>query len=253
MQFDAGAAENVQALARKYGVSASALGYYPNPLVADEAEAAVYIAHLKLVISAAARLGLDTVNTFIGRDPSDSPAGNWRRFDERWLDIVRHAESSKVRIAIENCPMFFTADEYPGGKNLAHSPKAWREMFTRIPSPNFGLNYDPSHLVWQCIDPVQPLQEFAGKIFHVHAKDVRVDRDALQDVGILATPLEFHRPTLPGLGQVDWAGFFAGLKEARYNGPVCLEVEDRAFEGSLERRKQALDQSARFLRPFLTA
>jgi sugar phosphate isomerase/epimerase len=166
---------------------------------------------------------------------------------------VRHAEACRVRIAIENCPMFFTADEYPGGKNLAHSPKAWREMFRRIPSPDFGLNYDPSHLVWQCIDPVAPLREFGGKIFHVHAKDVRVDRDALQDVGILATPLEFHHPTLPGLGTVDWPRFFAALKEIRYAGPVCIEVEERALEGSLARRKEALSQSARFLRPFHTA
>ncbi|MBL9200848.1 MAG: sugar phosphate isomerase/epimerase [Opitutaceae bacterium] len=235
------------------GVGLSALGYYPNPLVADEREAAVCIAHLRRVISAAPQLGLDTVNTFVGRDPRLSPADNWRLFDERWPDIVRHAEACGVRIAIENCPMFFSLDEYPGGKNLAHTPRAWREMFNRIPSANFGLNYDPSHLVWQFIDPVAPIREFGSRIFHVHAKDASIDREALQDVGVLATPLEFHRPRLPGLGAVDWAAFFNALREARYAGPVCIEVEDRAYEGPLERRQEALHQSLRLLRELLPA
>lgn len=234
------------------GVGLSALGYYPNPLVADPTEAEVYITHLKKVISAAPLLGLDTVNTFVGRDPTLSQADNWKLFDERWPAIIRHAEACGVRVAIENCPMFFSGDEYPGGKNLAVSPKAWREMFRRIPSPNFGLNYDPSHLVWQFMDPVAVIREFAPKFFHVHAKDVWIDRAALQDVGILATPLEFHRPKLPGLGNVDWPAFFAALTEARYDGPVCIEVEDRAYEGSLDSRKAALVQSARFLRNFMT-
>lgn len=243
----------VQARLVAAGVGLSALGYYPNPLVADEEEAAVYLAHLRKVISAAPLLGLDTVNTFVGRDPSLSDADNWKLFDRRWPDLIRHAEGCGVRVAIENCPMFFSADEYPGGKNLAHAPAAWREMFRRIPSPNFGLNYDPSHLVWQFMDPVAPIREFAPKIFHVHAKDVRVDRTALNDVGILATPLQFHRPKLPGLGEVDWPAFFAALTDAGYDGPVCIEVEDRAYEGSLERRQEALRQSARFLRNFLAA
>lgn len=241
----------VQAKLAAAGVRLSALGYYPNPLVADEREAAVVIAHLQQVIAAAPGLGLDTVNTFIGRDPKLSPADNWRLFDARWPGIVRHAESCGVRVAIENCPMFFSEDEYPGGKNLASTPAAWREMFRRIPSPNFGLNYDPSHLVWQFIDPVAPIREFAPKIFHVHAKDVWLDRVALQEVGILATPLQFHRPKLPGLGQVDWPGFFAALTEAHYDGPVCIEVEDRAYEGSLAARQDAIRQSARFLRNFM--
>ncbi len=241
----------VQAKLAAAGVRLSALGYYPNPLVADEREAAVVIAHLRQVIAAAPRLGLDTVNTFIGRDPKLSAADNWRLFDARWPEIIRYAESCGVRVAIENCPMFFSEDEYPGGKNLACTPAAWREMFRRIPSPNFGLNYDPSHLVWQFIDPVAPIREFASKIFHVHAKDVWIDRVALQEVGILATPLQFHRPKLPGLGQVDWPGFFAVLTEARYDGPVCIEVEDRAYEGSLAARQDAIRQSARFLRNFL--
>ncbi|HUU89960.1 MAG TPA: sugar phosphate isomerase/epimerase, partial [Phycisphaerae bacterium] len=156
-----------------------------------------------------------------------------------------------VRIGIENCPMLFTNDEWPGGKNLAHSPAVWRRMFEEIPARNFGLNYDPSHLVWQHMDYVKPLWEFADRIFHVHAKDVRVDRERLDDVGILATPAQFHTPKLPGLGEIDWGRFFSVLTDIGYKGAVAIEVEDRAFEGSLADRKASVRQSATFLRNFL--
>lgn len=249
--FGSAEANTVKNAFEKYGVGLSALGYYPNPLVADEREADVYITHLKKVISAAPLLGVNTVNTFIGREPRLTLAENWSMFDKRWPDIIRHAETNNVRIAIENCPMYFSNDEWPAGKNLAVSPKIWREMFSRIPSPNFGLNYDPSHFVWQGMDPISPIREFAPKFFHVHAKDVWVDKAALNECGILATPLEYHRPKLPGLGDVDWRAFFTALTEARYTGPVCIEAEDRAYEGSLEDRKSALRQSARFLRNYM--
>lgn len=236
---------------RKMADQVSALGYYPNPLCADEKEAELCINHLKRVISAAPRLGLDQVNTFVGRDHTRSVKDNWAVFQERWPGIVTHAEACGVRIGIENCPMLFTNDEWPGGKNLAVSPKLWREMFEHIPSRNFGLNYDPSHLVWQFMDPVKPIREFADRIFHVHAKDARVDRKRLNEVGVLATPLEFHEPKLPGLGEVPWAEFFAALKEIGYKDAVCIEVEDRAFEGSLEDRKRALLKSKEFLEQYL--
>ena len=178
---------------------------------------------------------------------------NWPRFLEVWQPLVRFAEEHGVRIGIENCPMFFTADEWPGGKNLAVSPAIWRRMFGDIPSPHFGLNFDPSHLVWQQMDYLRPLREFRERLFHVHAKDVRIDRDRLDDVGILAAPLEYHTPKLPGLGDVDWGHFFSMLNEVGYRGPVCVEVEDRAFEDSLESRQAALRQSLTYLRNFVPA
>jgi sugar phosphate isomerase/epimerase len=147
--------------------------------------------------------------------------------------------------------MLFSDDEWPGGKNLAISPAVWRRMFEEIPDKNFGLNYDPSHLVWQQMDYIQPLWEFVDRISHVHAKDVRVDRERLNDVGILATPLEYHSPKLPGLGEINWGRFFSVLGDNGYTGPVCVEVEDRAYEGSLEARKRSLRQSAKYLRQFI--
>lgn len=248
---DAGAAE-VRARVRDRGLTISALGYYPNPLCADRDEAQVYIDHLARVIEAAANLGIDTVNTFIGRDPSRSVDDNWPRFLEVWKPLIKKAEDLRVRIGIENCPMYFSGDEWPSGKNLAISPAIWRRMFEDIPSDSFGLNYDPSHLLWQQMDYLKPLKEFSEKLFHVHAKDAVVDHDALDDVGILSTPLEYHSPKLPGLGDIDWGKFFSQLGQVGYTGPVCVEVEDRPYEKTLEGRKGALRQSSRFLRQFIS-
>jgi sugar phosphate isomerase/epimerase len=233
------------------GVDISGLGYYPNPLAPDEAEAKVYVEHIKKVIAAAEVLGLDRMNTFVGRDWTKSVDENWARFKTVWPPIVKFAADHGVRIGIENCPMLFTADEWPGGKNLAHSPAIWRRMFDEIPDEHFGLNYDPSHLVWQHMDYVAPLWEFADRLFHVHAKDVRLDLDRLDDVGILATPLQFHTPKLPGLGEIDWGQFASVLTDVGYDGPVCIEVEDRAYEGSLADRKASVRQAATFLRNFI--
>lgn len=232
-------------------VNISALGYYPNPLAPDRAEAEIYIEHLRRVIAAARLLEVDLVNTFIGRDWARTVEENWPRFLEVWRPLVQFAEEHDVRIGIENCPMYFTADEWPGGKNLATSPAIWRRIFEELPSEHLGLNYDPSHLVWQQMDYVRPLREFAGRIFHVHAKDARIDRERLDDVGILAHPLEYHTPKLPGLGDVDWGRFFSTLSDVGYDGPVCIEVEDRAYEDTLERRQAALTQAGRYLLQYM--
>lgn len=244
-------ADKVRAILKGTGVSISSLGYYPNYLTPNAQEAKTVTAHFKKLIKAAALLGIGRVTTFIGRDWTKSVDDNWPKFRKVWKPLVKLAEAQKVRIGIENCPMLFTNDEWPGGKNLAISPQLWRRMFEEIPSKYFGLNYDPSHLVWQHIDPIKPLWEFKDRIFHAHAKDVRLDRERLDDVGILATPLQYHSPKLPGLGEVNWGRFCSVLGEIGYTGPVCVEVEDRAYEGSLETRKAALRQSARYLRQYM--
>ncbi len=246
-----GEAARIAELFADAGVAISGLGYYPNPLAPDEEVAQVTIEHIKDVIRAAELLDVRVVNTFIGRDWTRSIDDNWPRFKEVWPPLIAFAEDHGVRVGIENCPMAFTHEEWPGGKNLARSPAIWRRMFSEIPSESFGLNYDPSHLVWQHMDYLKPLREFAGRLFHIHAKDVRIDRHRLDDVGIMATPLEFHTPKLPGLGEIDWGGFFSILTDVGYEGPICIEVEDRAYEGSLKRRKGALIQSARYLRQFM--
>jgi len=245
------AAKRIRDETASAGVRISGLGYYPNALSPDPAEAEAAVAHIQKVIEASARLGVGLVNTFVGRDWTKSVDENWPRFLDTWRPLIAFAEERGVRVAIENCPMLFSRDEWPGGKNLAHSPAVWRRMFEDIPSPSFGLNFDPSHLVWQGLDIPSAIREFGSRIFHTHAKDARIDRHKLADVGILAFPLQFHTPKLPGLGDVDWGAFFSALTDTGYDGPVCIEVEDRAYEGSLETRKASLRQSADFLRQFV--
>ncbi len=232
------------------GISISGLGYYPNPLTPDLAEAKVYTDHLRAVISAAQKLEVGVVNTFVGRDWNKTVDENWPRFLETWTPLIQFAADHGVNIGIENCPMSFTRDEWPGGKNLASAPAIWRRMFNDIPLSNFGLNYDPSHFIFQNMDYLTPLREFKERLHHVHAKDVRLDHDRLNEVGMFAYPNEFHTPKLPGMGDVNWGKFFSILTEV-YQGPICVEVEDRAYEGSLDSRLGALRQSEKFLRQFL--
>lgn len=250
-ELDAAGAEAIRELCAQIGVQISGLGYYPNLLSPDPQEAQTCLEHLKRVIVGAKLLGVGVVNTFIGRDYTRSVEENWHRFEAVWKPLIALAEEQNIRIGIENCPMLFTGDEWPGGKNLAVSPAIWRRMFAAIPSDHFGLNYDPSHMIWQQMDYLKPIREFSHKLFHVHAKDARVDRHRLDDVGILATPLEFHIPKLPGLGDVNWGQFFSHLSDTGYDGAVCVEVEDRAYEKTLESRKAALRQSSRYLRQFM--
>lgn len=249
--FGAQEAGQVNQLAARYGIAISGLGYYPNPLAPDAEEAEQAVAQIRRVIAAAGLLGIGRMNTFVGCDWTKSIAHNWPRFLDTWGPLVECAEQHRVNIGIENCPMLFTGDEWPGGKNLARSPSIWRRMFSALPSANFGLNYDPSHLVWQQMDYLAPLRDFADRIFHVHAKDVRIDRRKLDDVGILAGPNEYHTPKLPGMGEVDWGQFFSLLTDSGYRGPVCVEVEDRAYEDSLASRKLALRQSCTYLRNYI--
>jgi sugar phosphate isomerase/epimerase len=248
--FTRARAEDTQALCAKHGVGLSALGYYPNPLDPEPEVARRAVAHLKLVIKAAALLGLRTVNTFVGRDWTKSVDDNWPRFLKTWKPLIAFAEDHDIRIGIENCPMLFTRDEWPGGKNLLTTPVIWRRAFSDMPSKHFGLNYDPSHFVLQHMDPASPLREFQDKLFHVHAKDVKYRRDRLNDVGIFACPTEWHQPRIPGFGEMDWGKFMGALMETTYRGPVCIEVEDDTFGKTLEGRRQAVRVAGRLLRPY---
>ncbi len=249
--LDAQKAERIRRKCAETGVSISALGYYPNMLHEDEGRAAGAAEHFQRVVDAASALGIGAANTFIGRPQHGSVEEGFARFREVWPAIVRYAEERNVRIGIENCPLLFTVDDWPGGGNLAFSPAHWRRMFAEIPSEYFGLNYDPSHLVWQHIDPIRPLYEFRDKLFHLHLKDAKLLPEALNDVGILAPPLDYHIPKLPGLGDIDWGRFVSALTDIGYSGAACVEVEDPAFEVSPEARRTSLIQSRGYLRQFI--
>lgn len=243
-------ADDIRSQCESRGVSISALGYYPNPLDPDPSISQAAIAHFKKVILAAEKLGVSNANTFVGRDWTRTVDENWPRFLKVWRPVIAFAEQHGVRVGIENCPMLFTRDEWPGGKNLATTPVLWRRMFNDIPSPNFGLNYDPSHFVLQHMDPLSPLREFRDKLFHLHAKDLTVHPERLDEVGVFAFPKEWHTPRIPGFGVIDWGAFMARLYEIGYAGPVCIEVEDDTFGKSLKQRQAALCVARNVLAPF---
>jgi sugar phosphate isomerase/epimerase len=243
-------ADDLNASCVRRGISLSALGFYPNPLDPDPAVSKRCIDHFKKVVLAAQKLGLKNANTFVGRDWTRTVDENWPRFLKTWKPIIAFAEDHGIKVGIENCPMSFTRDEWPGGKNLATSPVIWRRMFSDIPSPNFGLNYDPSHFVLQRMDPISPLAEFKDKLFHVHAKDMMVHQERLNEVGIFAFPKDWHTPRIPGFGEVDWARFMAKLREISYTGPVCIEIEDDTFGKTLEGRQTALKVARNVLAPY---
>jgi sugar phosphate isomerase/epimerase len=249
--LDTAAIERIQKLFKQHSLQISGLGYYPNPLSGEPHESQSAVAHLHKVIDGAADLGVNVVNTFVGRDPALTIDQNWPNFLEVWRPLVRHAEQRGIFIGIENCPMLFGEDEWPGGKNLATTPAIWRRMFTDIPSPHFGLNYDPSHLIWQQIDYIAPLYEFRDRLVHVHAKDARVDAKGLQDHGVLGFPKLWHTPKLPGQGDIRWGAFIGALNDVGYQGPVAIEMEDRPFEGSTERRIESLLIARRYLKQFI--
>lgn len=244
-------ADEIRAACDRRGVAISGLGYYPNMLDPDPRVAEPAIAHFKKLVTAAPLLGLNTVNGFVGRDWTKSVDDNWPRFLEVWRPIVGLAEEHGVRIGIENCPMLFTRDEWPGGKNLFTTPAIWRRAFADIGSPALGLNYDPSHFALQDMDPLSPLAEFKDRLFHLHAKDVKIDRAALDEVGRFDFPLRWHQPRIPGYGEIDWTRFMGEVQRVGYDGPVCIEVEDDTFGRSLEGRQRALRVARNVLAPFI--
>lgn len=237
--------------AAERGVFISGLGYYPNPLDPDLKQAKFFTDHIKKVIKAAALMKIPVVNTFIGRDYTKSIDYNFIRFRKTWPALVSLAEDHGVKIGIENCPMLFTNDEWPGGKNMAISPAVWDRMFDIIPSKTLGLNYDPSHMIWQMMDPIQPIYDYKDRIHHIHLKDAKLYRNRLDRNGILSTPLTYHSPKLPGLGDVNWNHFFTAVTDIRYRGPLCIEVEDKAFEGSESDVLKAILTARNYLKQFL--
>lgn len=233
------------------GVEISSLAYYPNPLDDDEEAAKVAVDHIMALIDVSAKMGVNMVTTFIGKDKTKSVEENLEKYVKVWTPIVRHAEEMGVRIGIENCPMYYTKDEWPGGNNLASTPYIWKKMFELIPSKNLGLNFDPSHPYLLGASYIKPVYEFADRIFHVHFKDIQIYQDKVDEYGRFSHPALWHSPKLPGLGGVDFAAFCSALNDIRYTGPACIEVEDRAYEGCIEDVKSGIEQSYRYMRQFL--
>lgn len=244
-------AARILEMCRSRKIEISSLAFYPNTLDPNLEKRGNNIEHLMKVIDASARLRVNMVTTFIGRDQNKSVEENLKIVSEVWPPIIKHAEEKGVRIAIENCPMLFSEDEWPGGQNLMTRPDIWKEVFEILESDYLGINYDPSHFVWQMMDYIQPLYEFRAKIFHVHYKDIKLFPEKLKRVGTMAYPLSYMSPKLPGLGDVDWGKYVSALTDIGYDGYTCIEVEDKAFEGSKERILDSVRLSKRYLEQFI--
>lgn len=244
-------AQHVLAVAKDNGVEISSLAFYPNTLDPDQKKRHDNVEHLKNVIRASHKLGINMVTTFIGRDQHRNFEDNLLIVKEVWPEILNLAKELGVKVAIENCPMLFGPDQWPGGQNLMTTPHNWRKIFEILDYDNLGINYDPSHFVWQMIDYVEPVYEFKDRIFHVHFKDLKVIKSKLNQVGILAYPLDFMAPKLPGLGDVNFSRFVSALTDIGYNGYACVEVEDRAFEDTKERILDSLKLSYHYMRNFV--
>lgn len=240
--------EHILSYAAEHGVTISALAYYPNTMDGNPDKRKASIEHLYKVIDAASFLGIDLVTTFIGRVTELPVEDNLEIFAEVWPPIIKYAASKGVRIGIENCPMLFDRTNWPGGQNLFTSPVLWRKMFEIIPDRNFGINFDPSHFVWQQMDYIAPIYEFKDRIFHVHFKDIKLYPEKLKERGVMAYPLDYMDPKIPGYGDVEWKRFVSALTDIRYDGFACVEVEDRAFEGSKEKIIDSLKQSYKYMR-----
>jgi sugar phosphate isomerase/epimerase len=235
----------------KKKVEISSLAYYPNALDGDSDKRSIVVEHLKKLIVASNKLGVGMITTFIGRDQSKTIEENLELAREVWTPILTLAKENQVKVAIENCPMLFGADQWPGGQNLMTTPTIWKKVFEILPFDNLGINYDPSHFVWQMIDYIKPIYEFKQRIFHVHFKDIKIYQDRLNQCGIMAYPLEFMSPKLPGLGDVDWGKYVSALTDIGYDGYTCIEVEDKAFEQSREKVKDSLILSKRYMEQFV--
>ena len=241
----------VHATLDRHGLEISALAYYPNNLHPEPAQRRAAHRHLRKVVAGAGRLGVPVVGTFVGRDPRRTVPESLRDVRRVWPRLVEHAEEQGVTIAIENCPMIFSWDEWPGGTNLASTPAIWDELFAIVPSERFGLNLDPSHLVWLMVDAERAVRDYASRIVHVHAKDLELDRDGLYRHGTASLGMGWQVPRLPGLGEVRWDRFVAALYRAGYDGVVSVEHEDRSFEGSLDLVKRGFLIARDTLRPLL--
>jgi len=231
------------------GLAISGLGYYPNPLHPDPAHREQVIGHLKNVIVAAEKMNVPLVNTFMGADGAKNQDDNWEDAQRVWPDIIRFAADHGRKLTYENCPMLFSYDEWPGGHNIATTPRMWRRIL-ELWSDTVGMNFDPSHLILQMIDIRRFLEEFGAHVLHYQAKDLMIDRDGLYERGIMSMGMGWQVPRIPGLGEVDWSVVHGELYRQGYEGDCIIEHEDRRFEGSDAKVKQGFLIARDVLRPY---
>ena len=251
-------AVRVRALMDHHGLAISSVTYCGNNLHYDAAERGRTQRHLRACVDAAAVLGVRYVTTFIGRDVTLPVAENLKLAEQELPSLTRYAADRGVKLLVENCPMEgWHPDGYPG--NLAYSPELWDWMA----GLGFGLTYDPSHLPWLGIDPLEALGHAlrAGMVGHIQAKDIQIDERARTRYGFFGKTVGRSSPTdvgwwryrVPGRGELDWNRIIDVLYAAGYAGDVAVEHEDPVWGGTAERTLQGMEIAARTLRPLIVS
>ncbi|MCM8770049.1 MAG: sugar phosphate isomerase/epimerase [Candidatus Omnitrophica bacterium] len=207
--------KKVKEMFSQTGVRPSSYACYANLFDQDENQREMVRKHLKHLIVAAELTGVEVVCTIAGLP---LPGRNKMEMIEEnvapyFAELCSFAASHRVKIALEN--WFAT--------NIQHL-EHWKKLFTLVPADNFGLNFDPSHLVHQGIDYLMAVDEFASRIFHTHAKDCEINEAVLRRIGNKENG--WWRYVIPGRGVIDWGRYLGRLRKAGYNGVLSIEHED---------------------------
>ena len=203
---------------------------------------------MKNAARAAQKFGVDVVNGFTGSSiwpllysfppvPESMIEEGFELFAERWNPILDVFGECGVRFALEVHPTEIAFDIHTARRALEAVGN--RE--------EFGFNFDPSHLIWQGVDPVEFIREFPDRIYHVHIKDAIVTLNGRS--GILSSHLNFGDPRRgwdfrsPGRGGVNFEEIIRALNVIGYTGPLSVEWEDSGME-----RQHGAREACEFLR-----
>ncbi|MCL4509402.1 MAG: sugar phosphate isomerase/epimerase [Chloroflexi bacterium] len=213
----------------------TALAFYANQLDPDLERRKAVNNYLKSVVDVTQALGLSVVCAGGGMPLAGKDRLRTIREDvpDVYGPLVEYAASKGVKIALEN--WFAT--------NL-QGFDTFDAMFEAVPNINFGLNYDPSHLIWQGVDYIDGVSRYADRIFYVHGKDCEILEGRRRFVGWLSRG--WWRYTIPGTGAIDWGTFIGRLRTIRYSGPISIEHEDSSVG-----REQGFLLGKRFLETHL--
>lgn len=211
--FDRSKADAVKTCLAENNVVISSLAWYTN--ATDPAKRDEVSGNFKLLVDAAKMLEIDVVCTLAGMPVEGKDKLKTIESDcvEVFTPFVEYADSMGVKVALEN--WFATCLQ-----GLAHFDK----MFESVPHPNFGLNFDPSHLIWQGIDYMAAVERFSSRIFHTHAKDTEIRDDKLAYLG--NQMMGWWRYVIPGFGRIKWGEYVGVLRRNGYDGVLSIEHED---------------------------
>jgi sugar phosphate isomerase/epimerase len=210
---------------------------------------ATAVAYYQQAFRVAQALDCGVVSCLTGRQNDKSIADNLPIFADYFSAICQIAEDQGIRLALEPWPGSVQGHGPYRWTNLATTPELYDMLFAAVDSPALGLEYDPSHYVWQGIDHLQVVRDYADRIYHMHAKDIVIDQAKLKKVGVHGRGWE--RFVIPGLGQINWVELFDTLKAVGYQGNVALEHEDREYLN--ERWNEGLSIAVKTLRPLVDA